>query len=118
MVELLNTSYSNLSQRLRDLSAGARLTILFLLLLVLASIWIMVPSGEGNEEYLFGGREFSNLELADMEQAALAALEDPGRPGRAGHGMGALQGRLQFSLNTLVPALTGTFCLVAGAETA
>ena len=73
MVELLNTSYSNLSQRLRDLSAGARLTILFLLLLVLASIWIMVPSGEGNEEYLFGGREFSNLELADMEQAFATA---------------------------------------------
>jgi flagellar biosynthesis/type III secretory pathway M-ring protein FliF/YscJ len=73
MVELLNTSYSNLSQRLRDLSAGARLTILFLLLLVLASIWIMLPSGEGNEEYLFGGREFSSLELANMEQAFATA---------------------------------------------
>jgi len=73
MVESLNTSYSNLSQRLRGLSAGARLTILFLLLLLVASVWILLPSGEGDREYLFGGREFNNLELAAMEQAFAAA---------------------------------------------
>ena len=73
MVESSNNNYSNISQKLRELSTGARLTILFLLLLLLASSWILIHSGEEKNEYLFGGREFSNLELAAMEQAFATA---------------------------------------------
>ena len=73
MAQSLSTSYSHISQRMRDLSAGARLTIMFLVVLAVASIWIMLSTGESDSEYLYGGREFSKIELSKIEQAFATA---------------------------------------------
>lgn len=69
MVESLSNSYARLSRQFGEFSAGARLSILLLVLLVIASGWLLIPRGTSSDEYLFGGRDFSNQELAAMEQA-------------------------------------------------
>jgi type III secretory pathway lipoprotein EscJ len=77
MVETLRNSYARLSRQFGELTAGARLSIALLAGLLLLSSWLMLPQGQDQGEYLFGGREFSNQELAAMEQAfANASLEE------------------------------------------
>jgi flagellar M-ring protein FliF len=76
-MDFLNQAYSQLNDLFRSMTPAARITAgLLLLVVVISLVYLVRFQTSGADEYLLGGRPFSDRELATMEAAFSKASLD------------------------------------------
>ena len=73
-MDFINQAYSQLTDLFRSMTPAARITAgLLLTVVVISLVYLVRFQTTGSDEYLLGGRVFSESEVASMEAAFSAA---------------------------------------------
>ncbi len=102
-MDFLNKSFQQIADVVKSMTPGARITAGLLLgVIVISLVFLTQFTTIGGDEFLFGGREFSQGELADMEAAFGSA--DLGEYEVVGNRVKVARGKKQAYLGALADA--------------